>query len=47
LIVGAAVLTSRIAGPEMAGAVAAYPTMCTTLAVAVVTLTDRWPAPSR
>lgn len=36
-IVGAAVLTSRLAGPEAAGAVAAFPTMCTTLAVAVVT----------
>jgi hypothetical protein len=37
VIVGAAVLTSRLAGPEVAGAVAAFPTMCTTLAVAVVT----------
>jgi hypothetical protein len=36
LIVGAAVITSRLAGPETAGAVAAFPTMCTTLAVAVV-----------
>jgi hypothetical protein len=36
-IVGAAVATSRVAGPEAAGAVAAFPTMCTILAVAVVT----------
>jgi hypothetical protein len=37
VVVGAAVLTSRLAGPDAAGAVAAFPTMCTTLAVAVVT----------
>jgi hypothetical protein len=37
VIVGAAVLTSRLAGPETAGAVVAFPTMCTTLAIAVVT----------
>jgi hypothetical protein len=37
LIVGAAVITSRLAGPEAAGAVVAFPTTCTTLAVAVVT----------
>lgn len=35
-LVGAAVLL-RIVGPETAGAVAAFPSMCTTLAVAVVT----------
>jgi hypothetical protein len=34
-IVGAAVLTSRFAGPVAAGAVAAFPTMSTTLAFAV------------
>jgi hypothetical protein len=37
VVVGAAVVTSRLAGPAAAGAVAAFPTMCTTLAVAVVT----------
>ena len=37
VIVGAAVLTSRVAGPGVAGAVAAFPTMSTTLAVVVVT----------
>ena len=37
VIVGAAVLTSRLAGPEAAGAVAAFPTVSTTLAVALVT----------
>jgi hypothetical protein len=37
LIVGAAVVTIRIAGPELAGAVAAFPSVSTTLAVAVVT----------
>lgn len=36
IIVGAAVFTSRLAGPVAAGAVAAFPTMSTTLAVAVV-----------
>jgi hypothetical protein len=34
-IVGAAVLTSRLAGPETAGAVAAFPTVSTTLAISV------------
>jgi hypothetical protein len=33
LIVGGALVTSRLAGAEAAGAVAAFPTMCTTLAV--------------
>jgi hypothetical protein len=37
LIVGAAVLTSRMAGPQVAGAVVAFPTMSTTLAVVLVT----------
>jgi len=37
LIVAATVLTSRLAGPVPAGAVAAFPTMSTTLAVALVT----------
>jgi hypothetical protein len=37
LIVGAAVVTSRLAGPEAAGAVIAFPTMSAILAVAVVT----------
>jgi hypothetical protein len=36
LIVAAAVLTSRAAGPVAAGAVAAFPTMSTTLAIALV-----------
>jgi hypothetical protein len=36
VVVAAAVLTSRVAGPAMAGAVAAFPTVTTTLAVAVV-----------
>lgn len=36
VIVGAAVLTSRSAGPVAAGAVAAFPTMSATLAFAVV-----------
>jgi hypothetical protein len=36
IIVAAAVLTSRFAGPVAAGAVAAFPTISTTLAVAVV-----------
>ena len=35
-VVGAAVLTSRVAGPATAGAVAAFPTVTTTLAIAVV-----------
>lgn len=34
--VGVAVLTSRLAGPELAGAVAAFPAVSSTLAVAVV-----------
>jgi hypothetical protein len=37
LIVGAAVVTSRLAGPEAAGAVLAFPTMSAILAVAVGT----------
>jgi hypothetical protein len=37
LIVGAAVITSRLAGAEAAGAVAAFPTISTMLAVAIVT----------
>jgi hypothetical protein len=37
LIVGAAVVTSRLAGPEAAGAVLAFPTVSAMLAVAVVT----------
>ena len=37
MIVAVAVLTSRIAGPVAAGAVAAFPTMSTTLVAAVVT----------
>jgi uncharacterized protein with PIN domain len=37
LIVGAAVVTSRLAGPEAAGAVLAFPTMSAVLAVGVVT----------
>ena len=36
VIVGAALLTSRLAGPELAGAVAAFPTMCLTFTVVVV-----------
>jgi len=36
-IVAAAVLTSRLAGPHAAGAIAAFPTLSTALAVAVVT----------
>jgi hypothetical protein len=36
-IVGAAIVTTRLAGPETAGAVAAFPTLSTALAVAVVT----------
>jgi hypothetical protein len=35
VIVGAAVVTSRLAGPEAAGAVAAFPTMCTILTLTV------------
>jgi hypothetical protein len=35
-IVGAAVLTSRLAGPELAGAVTAFPTISTAVALAVV-----------
>jgi hypothetical protein len=35
VFVGAAVTVSRLAGPEMGGAVAAFPTMSTTLAVVV------------
>jgi hypothetical protein len=37
VVVGAAVLTTRLAGPVTAGAVAAFPTMSTTLAIAVIT----------
>jgi hypothetical protein len=40
-IVGAAVVTSRLAGPEAAGAVAAFPTMCTLLTLTVVTRDGR------
>lgn len=40
-VVGAAVLTSRLAGPEVAGAVAAFPTLSATLAVAVVSCDGR------
>jgi hypothetical protein len=40
-IVGAAVVTSRLAGPEAAGAVAAFPTMCTNLTLTVVTRDGR------
>jgi hypothetical protein len=36
VVAGAAVITIRLAGPETAGAVAAFPTTSTTLAVAVV-----------
>ena len=45
VIVGAAVVTSRLAGPEAAGAVAAFPTMCTILTLAVVTRTAGGRAP--
>jgi hypothetical protein len=41
VIVGAAVVTSRLAGPEAAGAVAAFPTMCTLLTLTVVTRDGR------
>ena len=41
VIVGAAVVTSRLAGPEAAGAVAAFPTMCTILTLTVVTRDGR------
>jgi hypothetical protein len=41
VIVGGAVVTSRLAGPEAAGAVAAFPTMCTILTLAVVTRDGR------
>ena len=37
VVVGAAIVTMRLAGPEAAGAVAAFPTLSTALAVAVVT----------
>jgi hypothetical protein len=37
VIVGVAVLTTRLAGPVAAGAVAAFPTMSATLAIAVIT----------
>jgi hypothetical protein len=43
VIVGAAVLTSRAAGPQVAGAVVAFPTMSTTLAV-VLAMRDGRPA---
>ena len=36
VIVAAAVLSSRLAGPAIAGAIAAFPTMCATLTVAAV-----------
>jgi len=36
IVVGAAVLTTRLAGPVAAGAVAAFPTISTTLAVTIV-----------
>jgi hypothetical protein len=36
IVVGVAVLTSRLAGPQVAGAVAAFPTISMTLAVSVV-----------
>jgi hypothetical protein len=36
-IVGAAVLTSRLGGPEAAGAVAAFPTVSTVVGMAIVT----------
>jgi hypothetical protein len=41
VIVGAAVVTSRLAGPDAAGAVAAFPTMCATLTLSVVTRDGR------
>ena len=40
-IVGAAVVTSRLAGPEVAGAVAAFPTMCAALTLTVVSRDGR------
>jgi hypothetical protein len=36
LVVGATLITSRLAGPAMVGAVAAFPTVSTTLAVVIV-----------
>jgi len=36
-VVGLAVLSSRLASPGVAGAIAAFPTMCTTLTVVAVT----------
>ena len=42
-IVAEAVLTSRLAGPEAAGAVAAFPAMCTILTL-TVGARDGWPA---
>jgi hypothetical protein len=41
VIVGTAVVTSRLAGPEAAGAVAAFPTTCTVLTLTVVTRDGR------
>jgi hypothetical protein len=42
VVVAAAVLTSRVVGPAAAGALAAFPTVTTTLAVAVVARDGRW-----
>ena len=36
VVVGFAVTSSRLAGPDIAGAIAAFPTMCTTLTVVAV-----------
>ncbi|HEX8629416.1 MAG TPA: hypothetical protein VF755_14725 [Catenuloplanes sp.] len=36
VVVGCAVLSRRLAGPDIAGAIAAFPTMCTTLTVVTV-----------
>jgi hypothetical protein len=41
VVVGAAVVVSRIADPAMAGAVAAFPTVTATLAVAVAVVDGR------
>lgn len=41
LIVGAALLSSHYAGPHLAGAVAAFPTMCLTVTVACVSRAGR------
>ncbi|WP_344515288.1 hypothetical protein [Dactylosporangium maewongense] len=37
VVVGVAVLGSRLAGPDVAGAIAAFPTMCATLTVVAAT----------